>query len=138
MNRLGELPILQDASLEAVLEKIPPSNLPPQRLINTDPEVRLRHARGQSLPDWVALKHNRVERFPDGVAFPESLDEIRELLDYAHKNGVKVIPYGGGTSVVGHINPLPGADPVPAEDRASAPATTGADGSEGNEGAVPP
>ena len=44
--------------------------------------------------------------FPDGVAYPQTEEDVRELLiTYAKKAGAKVIPYGGGTSVNGHINP---------------------------------
>jgi len=39
-------------------------------------------------------------------------DQVRELLAYAKKAGARVIPYGGGTSVVGHINPLASETPV--------------------------
>ena len=74
-------------------------------LIKTDPETRVRHARGQSLPDWLEMHSGNVDTFPDGVAFPESSEQIRELLAHAKKNNLIVIPYGGGTSVVGHINP---------------------------------
>ena len=42
---------------------------------------------------------------PDGVAFPKSIEEVQALLAFASKNEINVIPYGGGTSVVGHINP---------------------------------
>lgn len=96
-----------DAELGAVLASIPPSRLPPHPLVSTDSLQRLRHARGQSLPDWVALRSGRLEAFPDGVAFPETTAEVREVLRYAAEVGACVIPYGGGTSVVGHINPLP-------------------------------
>jgi alkyldihydroxyacetonephosphate synthase len=77
-----------------------------------DPELRVRHARGQSLPDWIALRSGRVGAFPDGVAYPTDEDEVRDLLRYAVEAGARLIPYGGGTSVVGHINPLPGEAPV--------------------------
>jgi alkyldihydroxyacetonephosphate synthase len=50
--------------------------------------------------------------FPDGVAEPVSSQEVRELLAWAVKENVIVIPYGGGTSVAGHINPLEGSRPV--------------------------
>src|SRR5262249_28234730 len=43
--------------------------------------------------------------FPDGVAFPESGADVRELLAYAKAQGAAVIPYGGGTSVGGHVTP---------------------------------
>lgn len=110
-NLLGPLPSLPLPDLEATLAGVPNSELPHHDLILTDPETRLRHARGHSLPDWVALNHNRVKVFPDGVAFPESTEDLSPLLAYAQEHAAVVIPYGGGTSVVGHINPLPGSGP---------------------------
>jgi alkyldihydroxyacetonephosphate synthase len=102
----------QDASLEQALSGVPPTRLPPSPLVLTDPESRLRHARGQSLPDWVALRSGRLGALPDGVAFPEDDQQVRELLEFARRAAAQVIPYGGGTSVVGHINPLRGSRPV--------------------------
>ncbi len=111
-EKLGGLSALPDAALAEVVQSVPESRLPMHRLVQTDPEIRLRHARGQSLPDWVALRSGRVEAFPDGVAFPESESDVVELLGYAKNAGARVIPYGGGTSVVGHINPAGGEAPV--------------------------
>lgn len=102
----------RDMLFSGVLLAVPPSRLPGHDLIDDDPSVRLRHARGQSLPDWVALRSGRVGAFPDGVAFPANVEQVEALLGYAAGVGATVIPYGGGTSVVGHINPLPGAAPV--------------------------
>ena len=99
-------------SFTDVIAAVPASRLPDHRLIIVDPAERLRHARGQSLPDWVALNSGKIDVFPDGVAYPDSESDLRELLDYARKSGAHLIPYGGGTSVVGHINPLPGDAPV--------------------------
>jgi alkyldihydroxyacetonephosphate synthase len=104
--------LLQDASLEQAILAVPPSSLAAHPLISTDPEERLRHARGQSLPDWIALRSGQIRSFPDGVAYPASAEAVRNLLDYARKTGIKLIPFGGGTSVVGHINPIPGEAPV--------------------------
>ena len=104
-ERLGPGTPPRDAELSAVLASVPPSCLPAHPLVSTDALQRLRHARGQSLPDWVALRSGRLEAFPDGVAYPTT--EVREILRYAAGVGAIVIPYGGGTSVVGHINPLP-------------------------------
>ncbi|MGB8981537.1 MAG: FAD-binding oxidoreductase, partial [Anaerolineales bacterium] len=70
------------------------------------------HARGQSRPDWVDLRYGRVAAFPDGVAFPQTDEDGRDLLAYARDAGAQVIPYGGGTSVVGHINPVKSDAPV--------------------------
>ncbi len=103
---------IPDATLEETLRGVPASRLCAHPLISSDPTERLRHARGQSLPDWIALRGGRISAFPDGVAYPESDADIRALFDYARKTGARLIPYGGGTSVVGHINPLPGEAPV--------------------------
>jgi len=109
---LGTLEPVADPVIEGLLRAVSPSRLPAHPLVDTNPETRLRHARGQSLPDWVALGCGRVEAFPDGVAFPERAGDLRTLLDYARASSARVIPYGGGTSVVGHINPPPGEAPV--------------------------
>lgn len=109
---LGELTIPADAKIENVLLNVPASRLPSHLLVETSAEARLLHARGQSLPDWVALRSGRIPVFPDGVAFPVSVDQVRELISYAHRSGARLIPYGGGTSVVGHIIPLKGDAPV--------------------------
>lgn len=93
-----------DAAFADTIAAVPPSRLPAHPLVSTAPEDRLRHARGQSLPDWVALRSGQIEAFPDGVARPTSGEDVRELLRYALAAGAGAIPYGGGTSVVGHIN----------------------------------
>src|SRR5690606_36898114 len=87
-------------------------HLPGRDLIRVDAAERLRHARGQSLPDWVALRSGRIPTFPDGVAYPLVPADVARLLAYATEVDALVIPYGGGTSVVGHINPEPGERPV--------------------------
>jgi alkyldihydroxyacetonephosphate synthase len=96
-----------DAALADVAAGTPPSRLPFHRLVSSDAVERVRHARGQSLPDWVALRGGRVGALPDGVARPASRDDVRELYRFATAAGASVIPYGGGTSVVGHVNPGP-------------------------------
>ncbi len=101
-----------DAALADVVRGVPPSRLPAHPLVDTSGEVRARHARGQSLPDWIALRSGRVGVFPDGVAFPVSTAEVRALLRWAAEVGTHVIPYGGGTSVAGHVNPAAGNVPV--------------------------
>ena len=111
-ERVGPGTPPKDAAWPDVLASVPPSRLPADRLVSTDPAERLRHARGQSLPDWLALRAGRVGLFPDGVAYPAGEGEVRALLRYAVEAGVRLIPYGGGTSVVGHIQPLPGDSPV--------------------------
>ena len=102
----------RDATFEEVLATVPPSRLPAHPLVSDDAGERVRHARGQSLPDWVALRSGGIPAFPDGVAHPLTDDQVRDLIRYAKEVGAMLIPFGGGTSVVGHINPLPGDAPI--------------------------
>ncbi len=102
----------RDATLQDVIANVPPSRLPAHPLVSDDPVDRLRHTRGQSLPDWIALRSGQIAAFPDGVAYPATDAEVRELVRYAGEIGARLIPYGGGTSVVGHINPLPAHAPA--------------------------
>ena len=92
-------------SIDDLIRKIPPSRLPSHPLINIDPEERLRHARGQSLNDWIDMQDGLVNTFPDGVAYPESKEDVRALIEFAQSEKLNLIPYGGGSSVVGHLTP---------------------------------
>lgn len=109
---IGSSEPLADASLGSVVAQVPQSRLPEHVLISTDPEQRVRHARGQSLPDWLAMRSGQFEYFPDGVAFPETKGQVAELVDFCHAENIVLIPYGGGTSVVGHINPFKSERPI--------------------------
>jgi len=103
---IGTADCLNDVSLEQVINKVPTSRLPQEhKLISQDKEQRVRHAKGQSLPDWLAMRSGDIKVFPDGVAFPENVQQVKDILAYARKHNVVLIPYGGGTSVAGHINP---------------------------------
>ena len=104
--------VLKDIDLASVCSQVPESRLPSHPLIITDSETRVRHARGQSLPDWLAMRSGDFGVFPDGVAFPESTEQVQDLMKFAFDKEFDVIPYGGGTSVAGHINPLISDRPV--------------------------
>lgn len=111
-RRVGPGRSLPDATLSDVVRAVPPSRLPAHPLVSTDAEDRVRHARGQSLPDWLAMRSGEFGAFPDGVAHPNSGEQVRELLAWCAREGVAAIPYGGGTSVVGHLTPVAAACPV--------------------------
>ena len=71
---------LPDATLEQVLAKVPASRLPEHPLVVREARDRLLHARGQSLPDWLAMREGEFGVVPDGVAYPQTAEQIRELL----------------------------------------------------------
>lgn len=111
-ERIGPGMSPEDATLEQACQGMPPSRLPAHPLIDASPALRLRHGFGQSMQDWLRLRYGVAGPLPDGVAFPESSEQVRELLDHASRDGFAVIPYGGGTSVVGHLSAPPGERPV--------------------------
>jgi alkyldihydroxyacetonephosphate synthase len=73
---------------------------------------RVSHALGKSYRDVVQGFHGRFPNPPDLVAFPRDESEIETVLSWAEAEGAAVIPFGGGTSVVGGIEPRLGERPV--------------------------
>ncbi|MEM8995146.1 MAG: FAD-binding oxidoreductase, partial [Acidobacteriota bacterium] len=80
--------------------------------VRTDADERLRHARGQGLSDVLRLRAGALPALPDAVAYPADGDQLDALLERAAASGVRVIPWGGGTSVTGGVNAVPGDRPV--------------------------
>jgi len=116
-QRIGGGTPVVDAAFAQACAQVAASRLPAHRLvdsglIDTSAEVRLRNALGQSLPDWLRLRYGVIETAPDGVAYPESAQDVRDLLDYARECGAAVIAQGGGTSVTGHLTAPHGDQPV--------------------------
>ena len=72
-------------------------------------EDRIRHATGCSYADLVRLRSGRLEAAPDAVLLPADANSVRRVLDVCASEGIAVVPYGGGTSVVGGVEPLRGA-----------------------------
>ncbi|MBK9090644.1 MAG: FAD-binding oxidoreductase [Holophagales bacterium] len=102
----------RDATPAEALTAVSPSRLETKDLLSLDPWERLLHARGQSLPDWIALRSGQVGAVPDAVAFPATGDDVAALLAWARERDARLIPWGGGTSVAGHVNPQPSDAPV--------------------------
>ncbi|WP_280116235.1 FAD-binding oxidoreductase [Leucobacter coleopterorum] len=76
--------------------------------VSTAPETRIYHAGGRSTPDL--LQRRKVEQdAPDAVMRPGNHEEVRACLDLAAARKIAVIPFGGGTSVVGALDPVRGA-----------------------------
>src|SRR4051794_34325775 len=71
-------------------------------------EDRLRRAAGRSYPDLVTLRSGRLDRAPDAILRPEDTAEVGAVLAACSANGVAVVPYGGGTSVVGGLDAFDG------------------------------
>jgi alkyldihydroxyacetonephosphate synthase len=80
----------------------PPDSLP----CSTDAYQRALHAYGRSYRDVVRAFRGRFDHVPDVVAHPSSEAEVQAVLDWALSQNAAVIPFGGGTSVVGGVEPV--------------------------------
>jgi alkyldihydroxyacetonephosphate synthase len=69
---------------------------------------RLLHAGGKSTLDLLRRKDSGAQDAPDAVLLPGADDEVAAILQYCSQHGIAVVPFGGGTSVVGGLDPIRG------------------------------
>jgi alkyldihydroxyacetonephosphate synthase len=69
---------------------------------------RLLHAGGKSTLDLLRRKDSGTQDAPDAVLLPGADDEVAAILQYCSQHGIAVVPFGGGTSVVGGLDPIRG------------------------------
>jgi len=84
----------------------PPAALAP--LASEEPEDRLAHSLGRAFRDVVRALLGRVDSVPDLVVRPTTEAEVARVLDWCSDARIAVIPYGGGSSVVGGVEPRVG------------------------------
>lgn len=84
----------------------PPAALAP--LCSSAPLDRLAHAYGKSFPDIARIFARAAPPAPDLVAYPTNEADVVRLLDWASSARIAVVPYGGGSSVVGGVEPAVG------------------------------
>jgi alkyldihydroxyacetonephosphate synthase len=68
-----------------------------------DHESRLLRTRGKSTPDLLRLRAGDGSDSPDAVVRPRTHDEVLALIDWCVRRHVALVPFGGGTSVVGGL-----------------------------------
>jgi alkyldihydroxyacetonephosphate synthase len=115
-ERVGELPPPESPPELSELE-LPPAEPLPAALIEalgeasvfTGAEDRVRHATGCGYADLARLRCGRLDAAPDAVLLPASAAEVQRVIELCAREGVAVVPFGGGTSVVGGVEPLRGA-----------------------------
>ncbi len=72
-------------------------------------EERVSHAAGKGYPDLVRLRAGEPPEAPDAVLYPSSAAQLAALLELCARRSLALVPFGGGTSVVGGVAPLRGA-----------------------------
>lgn len=73
--------------------------------ISLDPLERLQHSYGKSFPDLFRVRRGVLQRAPDAVVLPDTHEQVEALVALAQKLDFCLIPFGGGTNIVGGINP---------------------------------
>ncbi|MGQ9573325.1 MAG: FAD-binding oxidoreductase [Dehalococcoidia bacterium] len=121
-STLGELGVSR--RIESLAEiSLPPSRLEGKTLdalraaagaasLTTDSADRAVHSLGQSYRDLLRIRRGEIPHPTDAVVYPETEEQVTALLDVAAERGIAVIPFGGGTSVVGGVEPTGGKPTV--------------------------
>jgi alkyldihydroxyacetonephosphate synthase len=76
--------------------------------VRDDHADRVLHAAGRGYPDLVRLRTGMPLGAPDAVLYPATHEQLRALLVACARGSLAVVPFGGGTSVVGGVEPLRG------------------------------
>jgi alkyldihydroxyacetonephosphate synthase len=99
--------------------RLPPAQLPESaraelqallgsEAVRDDHAERVWHAAGKGYPDLVRLRAGEPAQAPDAVLYPSHPEQLEAVLRVCAKRSIAVVPFGGGTSVVGGVEPLKG------------------------------
>lgn len=87
--------------------RVPPSRIAVPAALgpfcDTAVEARARHTYGRAYRDQVRAFGGDFANAPDVVALPRDEADIEAVLEWASRDGLAVVPFGGGTSVVGGV-----------------------------------
>ncbi len=106
---MSELPSTPALSLEAL--PAPPSELRSDMMaklsaitdVKTDAFERAFHAVGKSYYDLLRIRSGKLPALPDAVVYPKNHDEVQRVLSLCSEKRISVVPFGGGSSVVGGV-----------------------------------
>ncbi len=99
-------PALPDGARDRLAAVVGPEH------VRDDLEARVVHAAGKSYPDLVRQRAGDCEHAPDAVVYPADHEQVVAVLAACTEAQVAVVPFGGGTSVVGGVEPLRGEFPA--------------------------
>ena len=108
-ERLGFVPAEVELPPAAEAIELPsPRVVPPPSLAaicTSDPHERALHAYGRAYRDLIRAYRGRFDHPPDVVARPRDEADVERVLSWCEEAGAAAIPFGGGTSVVGGVEP---------------------------------
>jgi len=79
-----------------------------EEAVRTDRRARVEHACGKAYRDLVRVRAGVVPNPPDAVVYPADEGQVAALLAWAADRDIAVIPFGGGSTVLGAVEPEPG------------------------------
>ena len=94
--------VLSDAARGALGEVVGPG------YVRVDRDSRLGRAGGLSYVDLLRQRGDGELAVPDAVVLPATPEQVVEVLEVCVQHDVAVVPFGGGTSVVGGVNAIRG------------------------------
>lgn len=80
--------------------------------VRTDRQARVEHACGKAYRDLIRVRAGNIANPPDAVIYPADEGQVTALLAWAADRGIAVVPFGGGSSVLGGVEPPSGDSPV--------------------------
>ncbi|MCP2292866.1 alkyldihydroxyacetonephosphate synthase [Nocardia amikacinitolerans] len=102
----GDVPLrasaLTPAQRDGLVEVVGADN------VSADHRDRLRHAGGKSTLDLLRRRAEGPQDAPDAIVFPADHEQVLAVLAHCAEHGIAVVPFGGGTSVVGGVDPVRG------------------------------
>lgn len=121
VDALGGRPLIGSPSVPIADVRIPASHLPESALtdlreivgrehVRDDRRERAFHSMGRSYLDLIRLRRGELSVVPDAVVYPADHESVERVLGWCEKRSIAVIPFGGGSSVVGGVEALRGAD----------------------------
>lgn len=90
-------PRLTDEQLRSLRDMTSPG------AVKVDALTRVMHAYGKSYRDLIRLRHGDVPNPPDAVVYPATEEQVAQVMSFCGSNDFALIPYGGGSSVVGGV-----------------------------------
>jgi alkyldihydroxyacetonephosphate synthase len=109
---LGFQPADVEHPVELGAVELPPPRITPPRslapLCSSERYDRASHAYGKAYRDLVRAFRGRFDHPPDVVAYPRDEADVGALFEWCADAGAAAIPFGGGTSVVGGVEPAVG------------------------------
>lgn len=101
--KVDEIPLAQVALGEQAQSEL--ESIVGAEHVTSEHAARVAHTRGWSTPDLLKIRAGDASDAPDAVVYPGSHDEVLAVLEVCSRLRVAVVPYSGGTSVVGGLAP---------------------------------